>query len=298
MNIVIIGAGALGSLFGARLAQAQAHVVLFDRNAVRATALHNRVTLREKGQDQTLTLSISSKPTVLQQADLILLCTKSGDVQHGLELIRHNAPAQAIILGFQNGIAHINAIKTLNYGCFGVTAQGATLLQPGHVQHGGNGPTIIGHLSDKDIDLQPIATLLSKANIPTTVTQEIERELWQKLLINIGINGLTVIYNCENGRLLDTPQAKTRLIRLVEEGVTVAKARHIAINTDPVQRCLDVCTATAINISSMLQDFRKQKPSEIMAINGALVQEAEKLGIATPENKLLIQQVLNLWPSQ
>ena len=77
---------------------------------------------------------------------------------------------------------------------------------------------------------------------------------------------------------------------------TIAQALHIETGKNPVQRCLDVCKATATNISSMLQDFRNQKQSEIMAINGALVQEAKKVGIATPENDLLIQRVQQMWP--
>ncbi len=296
MHIVIIGAGALGSLFGARFSQARAQVVLFDHHAQRAAALHNRLILREKGQDQTLDLSITSDPAVLKQADLILLCTKSGDVDKGLALIRQYAPAQAIVLGFQNGIAHIDAMQTMPYGGFGVTAQGATLLQPGHVVHGGNGPTVIGTLSNQPIPLEPVAQLFTGADIPTTVSLDIKGELWQKLLINVGINGLTVVHQCTNGQLLLIPEARQRLIHLVEEGAMVARALDIDMHTDPVQRCLEVCKATSSNSSSMLQDFRKQKPSEMMAINGALVHEAEKLGIATPENKLLIQQVQNLWP--
>ncbi len=296
MNIVIIGAGALGSLFAARLSQARATVVLFDHNAQRAAALHNRLTLREKGQDHSLLLPITSDPARLQQADLVLLCTKSGDVAKGLDLIRHHAPTQPIVLGFQNGIDHIDAMQNMPCGGFGVTAQGATLLKPGHVLHGGNGPTVIGHMSRNHMGLQPIATLFSKANIPTTVSLDIEGQLWQKLLINVGINGLTVLHQCANGQLLLIPEARQRLIHLVEEGAIVARALDIDMHTDPVQRCLEVCKATGTNSSSMLQDFRKHKPSEIMAINGALVREAEKLGIATPENKLLIQQVQALWP--
>ncbi len=296
MNIVIIGAGALGSLFGARLAQANASVVLFDYNEIRAARLKNSITLQENGHDHTFSLPVTSDPTCLKQADAVLLCTKSGDVGAGLDLFSHKSPENAVILGFQNGIHHINAIQKMKQGGFGVTAQGATLLKPGHVRHGGNGPTVIGSLSRKNKLLEPIATLLSSAQIPATVTADIEGKLWQKLLINVGINGLTVLHNCANGELLNIPQAKKQLIGLVEEAFTVAHALGVEINENPVQRCLDVCKATSTNISSMLQDFRHQKKSEIMAINGALVQEAKKIGIATPENDVLIKDVLAIWP--
>ena len=296
MNIVIIGAGALGSLLAARLSQAKKDVVLFDYNTTRAATLQNRITLQENEQDDTFPLPVTANQSCLKHANLVLLCTKSGDVEKGLGLFCYNASNQAHLLGFQNGISHINAIKSIPHGSFAVTSQGATLLQPGHVRHGGNGPTIIGNLSSDQKTLYPFAKLLTSANIPTTVTTHIKDKLWQKLLINVGINGLTVLHHCTNGELLHIPKAKKRLVTLVSEGIIVAEALGIETGKNPVQRCLDVCKTTDTNRSSMLQDFQNQKKPEIMAINGALVQEAQKIGIATPENDLLIQNVLKIWP--
>ena len=136
------------------------------------------------------------------------------------------------------------------------------------------------------------AAILSAAGLATEVVDNIEDRLWQKLLVNIGINGLTVLYDCPNGQLLEIPEARTRLIALVKEGLLVAQRKGIDVGTDPVKRALDVCRATANNISSMLQDVRNNKSTEIMAINGALLAEAEKLAIRVPENELLTRQVL------
>ncbi len=295
MNIVIVGAGALGSLFAARLSQTEETVVLFDHNTIRAKALNNCITLVENEQETTCTLPITAQQSCLKKARAVLLCTKSGDVEQALSIIKKEAKEQPIILGFQNGIHHISAIAKMQYGGFAVTAQGATLLKPGYVRHGGIGSTMIGYLSQNSESLRPIAQRLSSANIPTSVTNNIKSKLWQKLLINVGINGLTVLYDCPNGELLHIPEARERLIRLVSEGTTVARTVDVKTSEDLVRRCLDVCNATASNISSMLQDFRNHKKSEIMAINGALVQEAKKVDIATPENDLLIQQVLEKW---
>jgi 2-dehydropantoate 2-reductase len=296
MNIVIIGAGALGSLLAARLCQAGADVSLFDYHAERASSLQNKITLQENKQDYSFSLPVTSKQSCLKQADLVLLCTKSGDVEKGVALFRQNAPTHAYILGFQNGISHINAIKNTTHGGFAVTAQGATLLAPGYVRHGGSGPTVIGCLSCNRDTLAPFARFLTSAHIPTTVTADIESSLWQKLIINVGINGLTVLYNCPNGELLHIPKARKQLLNLVSEGIAVATALGIKTEENPLQHCLEVCRATSTNISSMLQDFRNHKKSEIMAINGALVHEAQKVGIATPENEKLIQNVLKMWP--
>lgn len=295
MKIVIIGAGALGSLFAAKLRQTQCNVMLFDYKPTRARSLNNRLSLQVDKQKHTITLPVTAEPSCLGHADLVLLCTKSGHVNQGLDLFKQYAPDHALILGFQNGIHHIDAIAQIPRGGFGVTAQGATLLKPGHIRHGGHGPTVIGRLDHNTSALEPVAQLFCAAGIPTTVTAQIKDILWQKLLINVGINGLTVLHNCPNGELLNIPEAKERLIALVEEGVRVAQAISIKTSENPVQDCLRTCEATATNISSMLQDFRQQKQSEIMAINGALMHEAQKAGIATPENDLLIQNVLTMW---
>ncbi len=294
MNTVIIGAGALGSLFAARLSQAGQQVILFDYNPSRASAVNNHITLLENNAEYTFAVPVTSAPSCLKQANLVLLCTKSSAVEQGLTLIKDNSLRQPITLGFQNGILHIESITKMKQGGFGITAQGATLIKPGYVRHGGDGPTVIGMSQDRE-PLEPIADLLSSARIPTKVSTDIKSKLWQKLLINVGINGLTVLYQCPNGELLNIPAAKKTLIALVAEAQTVAHALGIKIDKDPAQRCIETCKATATNISSMLQDFRRHKDSEIMAINGALVHEAKKVGIATPENDLLIHQVLKMW---
>jgi 2-dehydropantoate 2-reductase len=126
------------------------------------------------------------------------------------------------------------------------------------------------------------------------VVDDIENRLWQKLLVNAGINGLTVLYDCPNGQLLEIPEASSRLRTLVEEGARIARHKGIDVGPDPVARTLEVCRDTASNISSMLQDVRLGRPTEIMAINGALLAEAKKWAIPAPENALLVSQILAL----
>lgn len=196
-----------------------------------------------------------------------------------------------------NGIGHLHFFEDSAAGlALGVTSQGATLIKPGRVRHGGDGPTAIGFLhpypSKPGAILNKAAAVMSAAGLATDVVDDIETRLWQKLLVNAGINGLTVLYDCPNGALLDIVAAKTRLITLVEEGARVARSKGIDVGADPVGRTLEVCRATASNISSMLQDVRNHRTTEIMAINGALLAEAKKLAIPTPENELLVSQVL------
>ena len=206
--------------------------------------------------------------------------------------------ANTLLIPFQNGIRHLNVLQDLPFHvAIGVTAQGATLLAPGHVRHGGNGLTRINFLkpqSDRALKkLNNAVHLLNSCGFKTEISPNILSHVWAKLLVNVGINALTAILNCPNGVLLKEP-ARTRMVEAVREGAAVARALEIELPADPVAMTLQVCHDTAANISSMLQDVRRRKTTEIEAINGALVTEARKLNIPVPVNEELVLQVKKL----
>ncbi len=297
MNIVIIGPGALGSLFSARLAAGGLHVTLLDHNSERATSLNNHLTLITDHQKRDIPLPITTDPSCLKQAELVILAVKAQQLPDLIPFVQDHIGSNSLILGLQNGISHLTLFADSAAGlAVGVTSQGATLIKPGSVRYGGDGPTAIGFLhattENHSHTLNKTASTFSGAGLATEVVSNIKDRLWQKLLVNVGINGLTVLYDCPNGDLLKNPEAKARLSTLVEEGVNVAHLLGIDVGIDPVKRTLEVCQATGSNISSMLQDARNCKSTEIMAINGALVAEAKKLAIPVPENELLVQQVI------
>ncbi len=297
MNIVVIGPGALGSLFSARLAISGQSVTLLDHNARRAHTLGNRLLLSTADQEIEAMLPITAHPACLENAELVILAVKSHEIGNLVHFVQQRTGPDTLILGLQNGIGHLHFFEDSAAGlALGVTSQGATLLKPGHVRHGGDGPTAIGYLhpaaATNPALLATASRALSAAGLATEVVDDIKDRLWQKLLVNAGINGLTVLYNCPNGQLLAIAEARSRLIALVEEGALVALHKGIDVGADPVGRALEVCQATATNISSMLQDVKNGRSTEIMAINGALVMEAKKLAIPAPENALLVRQVL------
>ncbi|PLX48083.1 MAG: hypothetical protein C0613_11760 [Desulfobulbaceae bacterium] len=299
MKIVVIGPGALGCLFSACLAANGRQVTLVDHNARRAAALANRLTLVRSDGKSSVALPITADHACLQQADLVLVTVKSAEVAEVLAALRQRVPTDCLTIGLQNGIGHLHLFRDSGAGLVpGVTAQGATLIEPGVVRHGGNGATALGFLQPQAAParlhdkLGRVAHLLSAAGITTEVVDNIESRLWQKLLVNAGINGLTVLYDCANGQLLKIDEARARLVALVEESAHIARCKGIDVGVDPVGHALDVCRATADNISSMLQDARKGRSTEIMAINGALQAEAAKLSMPAPQNALLVQQVL------
>jgi len=119
--------------------------------------------------------------------------------------------------------------------------------------------------------------------------------VWSKLIINVGINALTALLNVKNGQLLEYEDIKQVMADLVKEALIVVKKKGIQlIYDDPLAQVYEVARKTASNSSSMLQDFQKNRPTEIDFINGAVVNEAQKLGISVPVNETVTRIVRTL----
>lgn len=304
MKIVIIGPGALGSLFAACLAACKDNDVwLLDHDAARAARIDGHLLLTTGKQEVASAVSATADAARIGPAELVLHCVKSHDVVAGLEQAASLFTPDTTLISFQNGISHLEALLQIDLPlppAIGVTSLGATLKKPGHVLFGGQGMTRIGFLQHRDrpsssswptSSLDDAATLFNRAGLATESVGDILHFVWSKLLINVGINALTVIFNCKNGKLLTITEAREKLAQAVEEAATVAHASGITLGKDPVQQTLAVCKATADNVSSMLQDVRQKRPTEIGAINGALLKKAEELGIAAPVNRHLVSRV-------
>ena len=192
----------------------------------------------------------------------------------------------------QNGIGNVEAIIKVagkERVIAGTTAHGATVLGPGHIRHAGSGETVIGELNGQITDrLEKIKTLFESAGIVTQITSDVTGLLWSKLLINVGINPLTGITGLRNGELLDYNETRDIMHRAVDEAKEVVSKKGIQlIYEDHLKKVDSVCQATSQNVSSMLQDLRKRKKTEIDFINGVISKEGNNLGIKTPINQAL-----------
>jgi 2-dehydropantoate 2-reductase len=139
--------------------------------------------------------------------------------------------------------------------------------------------------------LLEVSELMNLAAIPTTIRADILSAAWNKLIVNVGINALTAMENCTNGELLCRPKALAVLEAAVLEAARVARACGIEISSDPVAMTIDVCRKTGDNISSMVQDLRHGRHTEVEAINGAILRQAQALGISVPANQSLLAGV-------
>ena len=295
MKIAIIGAGAMGCLYGAKLSTVPGiEIYLLDVWKEHVDAINaNGILMEEQGD--FITYRNVKASTVAEDAgtcDLAVIFVKSTLTSSAVQSNKAVFGPETIALTLQNGLGNIELIKEVvgeSNVIAGTTAHGATMLGPGRIRHAGSGKTIIGELNGAMTErIQQIAQTLREAGMETELSDNVYGLVWDKLLVNVGINALTGITKLLNGELLEHPEIVELLEDAVSEGKEVALAQGIKLGfPDPVAHTKDACKATATNKSSMLQDVLNHKKTEIDMINGAVVREGKKVNIATPVNKTL-----------
>ncbi len=298
MRILILGAGALGSLIGARLSKTDGHVLLLTTDREHVASIQQRGLLVEEldGNTQSYSLAAHDDPSAISdKLDLVIITVKSYDTFAAVNSIANHCCDSTIFLTLQNGIGNWENISQLvgkDSALVGSTAQGATMLEPGRIRHGGNGQTFIG-----EFDRQPsqrvhqVVGIFQQAKLETHASDEMQKLLWEKLLINVGINAITSLTGINNGLVAELEPARNLSKAAVQEALAIAQNKGFAIDTDIFDRVVAVAKATARNRSSMGQDVDRKKRTEIDAINGAIVRFGLEMGIPTPVNQSLTRLV-------
>lgn len=294
MKIVIIGAGAMGCLYGGKLSAVPGNeVYLLDVwkdhiDAINQTGLM----MEEKESELVYSVKAERDATKVGICDLAIIFVKSTLTDVAVRSNRAVFGPETVTLTLQNGLGNLELIAQ-EIGrenlLAGTTAHGALMLGPGRMRHTGFGKTVIGEIDGKKTErVARIVEAMEKAGLETDLSENVLGLVWDKLLVNVGINAITGITKLQNGQLVEYPEINDILERAVEEAVAVAKAKGIKLSfPDPVAHTRDVCVATAANKSSMLQDILNGKRTEIDMINGAIVREGKMVNIETPVNVVL-----------
>ncbi len=291
-----MGAGAMGSLFGGLLALGGEEVWLVDIWKEHIDTIRSKgLVLEEKGKAQPIPIHATTEVASVGKADLVLIFVKTYHTEKAVSDARVLQKESTVFLTLQNGLGneetickHIDRKKVL----LGVTGQGATLLGSGQICHAGWGKTYVGELDHQMTDRAVrIAQMFCSAGIETETSPNIHDHVWGKLLVNVGVNALTALTGFKNGQLLDYPETTRLMERLVFEAAEVARKKGVHIEEDPIEKVRKAIEATRENRSSMGQDFDHRRKTEIDAINGAVVREAQSLGIPVPFNQAVTDLV-------
>jgi len=301
-----VGAGAMGGLFGGMLTRSGQDVWLIDNHKERAEKINRKGLIIEPSRalqprgpkEETIRIKATTDPSRVGCCDLVILFVKAYDTE---EATRNSLPltgSKTVWLTLQNGLGNIEKMSKIlgEVVVSGVTYQGATVLEMGRIRHAGCGKTVIGEIGGRGSErIKYISDIFNRAGIDTEISDNIEGVLWGKLLINAVINPLTAITRVRNGQLLESPPLRETMKLIVEEAIRVPLKKGVRL---PYQRVFEKveesCQASRDNISSMLQDVLRKGRTEIDFINGAIVSEAEKIGIPTPLNRVLWNLVKSL----
>jgi 2-dehydropantoate 2-reductase len=294
MKTAIVGAGAMGSLFGALLSEAGNEVWLYDVWHEHVDAINrNGLQIEREGTTRVARIPATTDPGKIDRTELVILFVKSTQTEKASGIARQLAGNKGLVLTLQNGMGNADIVaesidpeKILA----GTTSHGATLLEAGSIRHAGVGPTTLGARSATETGLENarrVAKFFTTADIETKAVDDVHSVVWNKLLINIGINAITALTGIKNGQLLDLESTRDISRAAVEEAMTVARAAGVSINEDAVEHVLTVAQATAANRSSMGQDVDHRRQTEISTINGYIVRQAGKLGLHAPVNRTL-----------
>jgi 2-dehydropantoate 2-reductase len=281
MKINILGTGAMACLFASKLAKA-ARVTLIGTWAEAITIIRERgVLFEESGGIQSIRIAAEFLGDTVPPADLVIVLVKSWQTDKVAGYLAGYLKPQGLTLSLQNGLGNLEALGA--GACPGTTAEGATLLGPGHIRSGGSGPT---HIVAPD----RIVELFRSSGFESyrCAQEEAENLLWGKLAISCGINALTALLRIPNGELLERASACSLMEKAALECAAVAQAKGIRLPfSDPAARVREVALKTRNNRSSMLQDVLRGAPTECEAINGAVAREGSGLNVPTPVNQIL-----------
>ena len=291
-KIAVMGAGAVGSYFGAMLARGGADVTLIGRAPHVEAIARNGLSLQSQHATETIRLAATVDPAGVRGAHWVLFCVKSTGTEEAARAIAPHLAPDAIVLSLQNGVDNIERMRPLidNALVPAVVYVATAIAAPGSVRHSGRGDLIVGTTGGNGLDreLADIAEHFARASIPVRISTNIEGELWLKLVLNCAYNAISALTRSNYGRLLATSHARDIMRNVVEEIETLAQAKGITIPGDTLlQTTYGLADAMPEATSSTAQDIARGRPTEIDHLNGYVAREGERLSIATPVNRTL-----------
>ena len=294
MKIAIIGPGALGGLLGALLFEAGEDVWLVDYRPDRV-ARWRRQGLRlcpPEGEARRIAVPIGL-PQEVGPAELTIIAVKAPQTRGAALNLPGLMAAGGLALTLQNGLGNVEILAGVvgpERLLAGVALLGVTRAAEGEIILAGRGAILIGAPGGSQVtpaETARVAEVLRRAGLDCREVADLEAVLWEKLLINVGINPLTALLRVPNGALPELPEAWALAVAAANEALAVARAAGVPLMVDPEERLRQVCLATAANRSSMLQDVLAGRPTEIEALNGQVAARGRALGVPTPVNDLL-----------
>lgn len=295
MDIAILGAGAMGCVYGGFLSESgENKVTLIDIWKDHMAAINERgLTIDTvNGEKHFKNLRGVGAPAEAGPADLVIVFVKALATEEAMRQALNLVKPETMVLTMQNGLGNVEKLSRVAGAekvIGGITSFGAAIMGPGKVSLRGVGESVFGELDGRLTPrMQNLKAAFDREGLPASVTDNVLGRIWTKLISNIGLNAPCALLNFKNGQLLDYRETEALTEAAVTEAAAVAKAEGIRLTTDdPIAYAKKVIRNTGQNTCSMLQDITAKRRTEISVINGAVVDKGREHGINTPVNMVL-----------
>jgi 2-dehydropantoate 2-reductase len=297
--LVVVGAGAMGGLFGGLLREGGLDVTLIDIKRDHIDAIKgDGLKIVGYGGDRHIPIRATTDPAEAGVADVVIVFTKAMDTVKAVSDARSVFGDHTVAISFQNGLGNEEAIcgvigaeRVLG----GLTAQGATVLEPGVVRNFSDLPSYIGEMpGGLSQRCEQIAGAFSRAGLDTTASADIRRDIWKKLLANVSLSPVSGATNLNTREIMAIPEVKAMSLAALEEAAQVARAVGIDLSDTEKSAVLEKIAGkggTPEAKSSLCVDLLNKRPCEIDFINGSIVRLGREYGVPTPVNDTLVAVV-------
>lgn len=290
-KVAVVGTGAVGGYFGGMLARAGVPVVLIGRPAFVEAVQRSGLFLDSIHFQETVHPRASTELSAAAEADVVLFCVKTTDTASTAKLLVAVLPASALVVSLQNGVNNVEEIRSASGidALAAVVYVAASVPTPGTVKHLGRGDLVVG---PKNHRTEKVANLFSSSNIPCRISENIEGELWTKLVWNCALNAISALGNVTYGEMMASPDAKRLVEAAVYETLKVAHAKGIQPPglEDPraaLTGSFKIAEQMSGTRSSTAQDLLRGKRTEIDSLNGYVARLGVQLNVPTPVNQAL-----------
>jgi 2-dehydropantoate 2-reductase len=290
-KVAVVGTGAVGGYFGGMLARGGAPVVLIGRPAFVDAVRENGLALHTLAFNETVKVDAASEIEAARGADIVLFCVKTTDTAETSRALKPLHAPDAIVVSMQNGVDNVEQIRAAS----GIEALGsvvyvaASVPQPGTVKHVGRGDLVVG---PRNARTERVAALFERAGVGCKISDNLEGELWTKLIWNCAFNAISGLGRAKYGNIAASEESWNVVNEVVQEVVDVANAAKVRLvgiaNVEvAIAGARKIAQQMPEAISSTGQDMMRGKRTEIDSLNGYIARRGAELGVPTPVNRTL-----------
>ncbi|MDH4083175.1 MAG: 2-dehydropantoate 2-reductase [Nitrospira sp.] len=294
-QILVVGAGSVGGFFGAHLAKNNPDVSFLLRPTTRDAVKRNGLTIRSASGSFTVRPRVASEAREFPKPDLIVLGVKAYDLDEVMDQIEPVLSEQTVILTLQNGIdTEDRLIARFNRDCVvgGVAFIYSKIAEPGVIDHYKKGAVAIGELMGYESErLLKIRDRFVAAGIPCQLSKDIRRSKWEKMCWNCVFNPITVLINDCVAKALDHPEMLGVIRQIVGEVTAISATLKVPLPLDMPERVVKATQEIRDIHTSMYDDWKVGRQTEIAYLNGYIVEKGRELGVPTPVNEALTAMI-------